>query len=174
MRIALTGTPGTGKTTAAEELTLDRQIVHLNELVTAGGRAAGWDEERDSAIADLPALREWLADQPTSLLVESHLSHLLPVGHVIVLRCDPAELDRRLRRRYGDDAADGQGKVTENVESERLDLIYVEALEQHGEANVTAIDTTDQEPAETAKGIEGAIETAETGSQSAPQEPHSE
>lgn len=161
MRIGVTGTPGTGKTTATGQVSLDRPIVHVNEVIESEGLTSGWDDSRETAIADIEALEGWLADQPGSLLIESHLAHLLSVDHAIVLRCDPEELEARLRARLDVAASGGLAKVDENVESERIDVIYVEALHHHGEKGVTAIDTTEQTPAETARAIERAAERIE-------------
>lgn len=155
MRWAITGTPGTGKTSAARRLRLDRPVIHLNDLISDQGMHRGRDEERDTAIADIGALRAWLAEQPEDVVVESHLSHQLPVDRVVVLRCDPSELRRRLGKRYegpGDDA-----RIEENLESERLDLILAEAVDEHGADRVYEIDTTGKPPDHVAGAIEDAV-----------------
>ena len=51
MRIAVTGTPGTGKTTATERLDVDLPVLHLNEVVHEEGLIEGRDEERDTAMS---------------------------------------------------------------------------------------------------------------------------
>ncbi|PSQ42359.1 adenylate kinase, partial [Halobacteriales archaeon SW_7_68_16] len=82
MRVAVTGTPGTGKTAATELLTgdsrepgtsddtresaesresgehptVDLDVVHLNDAIHAEGLTTGHDEERDSAVADVDAV----------------------------------------------------------------------------------------------------------------------
>jgi adenylate kinase len=64
--VAVTGTPGTGKTTATEllesEFDLGLDVVHLNEVIRAEGLTEGHDDERDSAVADLEALDVVLAE----------------------------------------------------------------------------------------------------------------
>jgi len=52
MIIGITGTPGTGKTSACALLT-DVGILDLNELIKTEGLHLGIDEERDSLIADM-------------------------------------------------------------------------------------------------------------------------
>ena len=154
MRWAITGTPGTGKTTVTEYLELNRPIVHLNQLVETGVYRSRRDEERDTDVADIEGLTEWLSDQPEDVIIESHLAHLLPVDRVIVLRCHPDELRERLRNRGGV----SERKCDENVESERLDLILSEAVSAHGQTSVYEIDTTGTHPRDVAGSIVDAIE----------------
>ncbi|MFB6172420.1 MAG: adenylate kinase family protein [Haloarculaceae archaeon] len=140
MRVALTGTPGTGKTTVADRLAGDLDVVHLNDVIREEGLASGRDPDRDSLIADLDALRERVADCE-DVLFESHLAHHLPVDRVIVLRCHPDELADRLGGRGW-----SAEKVRENVESERLDLLLSEAVAEHGLDSVYELDTTGRSP----------------------------
>lgn len=151
MRLAVTGTPGTGKTSATDHLETNLDVIHLNSVIEEHGFIDGTDDRRGSWIADLDAISEWLGDRD-DLVIESHLAHRVRSDRVVVLRCHPEELERRLRER-GEPAA----KVEENVEAEALDLILAEAVGAHGEARVYEIETTDRDPAETAREIEGVI-----------------
>ena len=151
MRVAVTGTPGTGKTTATEHLDTDLDVVHLNDVIEEEGLYTEVDEARDSKVADLDAVRDWL-DGREDVLVESHLSHLLDADRVVVLRCAPGELERRLIER-GEPAE----KAQENAESEALDVILSEAVRDHGKPNVYEIDTTDRDPAAVADDIEAVL-----------------
>ncbi|MFC6988498.1 adenylate kinase family protein [Haloplanus sp. GCM10025708] len=144
MRVAVTGTPGTGKTSATDRL--DEPVVHLNDAIREHELWSERDEERDSLVADLEAVREWLGDWDG--VVESHLAHHLDADKVVVLRCQPAELERRLEAR-----GEPERKARENAESEALDVILSEAVDAHGEENVYEIDTTDRTPEEVAEGI---------------------
>ncbi|EMA53311.1 MULTISPECIES: adenylate kinase family protein [Halococcus] len=174
MRVAVTGTPGTGKTTATDRLvgdggdadsapessggvegTLD--VVHLNEVIREEGLSTGTDTDRDSLVADLDGVEDWLDDRPTSAevtLVESHLAHRLDADRVVVLRCHPEELEDRLAARGESDAS-----VAENAESEALDVILAEAVERHGRDAVYEIDATDRTP----EGVAGAIRAVVAG-----------
>lgn len=58
------------------------------------------------------------------MLVVGHLAHLLPVDRILLLRCDPSLLERRLRLR-----GDPPPSIQQNIESELTDLILVEAVE---------------------------------------------
>jgi adenylate kinase len=136
MKIALSGTPGTGKTTIGKVLH-DRyglEVVDVNQVVQAHRYYVGWDERRQSLIVDIDALRA----HPFSdgCLLEGHLSHHLPVDRVIVLRTEPNVLRTRLQIKGFSD-----GKIRENLEAEVLDVILVEAVGIHGK-NVYEVDST--------------------------------
>lgn len=151
-RIAVTGTPGTGKTTATELVADDLQIpvVHLNDLVRDEDLALERDRERDTLVVDLEAVKERLGDWTG--IVESHVAHLLEADAVVVLRCAPDELADRLRRR-----GESEETIEENAESEALDLVLAEAVERHGAGNVYEIDTTDRSPPAVAEDIAAVV-----------------
>jgi len=151
VRVAVTGTPGTGKTTATDRLDADLDVVHLNEVIESEGLTAGRDEDRDSLVADVEAVREWLGDRD-DVVVESHLAHYVDADRVVVLRCHPERLEARLRER-GESAA----SAAENAESEALDIVLSEAVERHGRERVYEIDTTDLSPAAVAAEIDRVV-----------------
>jgi len=138
-RVALTGTPGTGKTTIADRIgdRLDVPIYHLNDLIREEGLHEGEDKQRGSLVADFDAIREYLGDW--SGLLDSHLSHHFDAEAAVVLRCHPDELEERLQARDEPDA-----KIDENAESEALDIVLSEAVREFGEANIYEIETTDR------------------------------
>ena len=151
MRVAVTGTPGTGKTTATDLVESDLEPVHLNEVIREEGLATGRDEERDSLVADIAAVADWLGDRD-DLLIDSHLAHRLNVDRVVVLRCHPDELERRLIER-----GEPPAKAEENAESEALDVVLAEAVEHHGEDSVYEVDATERDPKGNAREIERVI-----------------
>lgn len=151
-RIGVTGTPGTGKTSATERL--DRSIIHLNDVIRELDLYTERDEERDSLVADLERIGEWLTEQESGTgavtVIESHLAHHFDADRVVVLRCRPDELERRLKER-----GESEAKARENREAEALDLILAEAVERRDA--VYEIDTTNREPDEVAHEIERVI-----------------
>ena len=121
MIVAVTGTPGTGKTTAVDRVETDLEVIHLNEVIHERGFTTGTDRE--------------------DALVESHLAHEFAADRVVVLRCHPEEIERRLRER-----GEPESTVVENAESEALDVVLGHAVQNHGEEAVYEIETTDRSP----------------------------
>ncbi len=145
MKIALTGTPGTGKSSAARLVDRGFGIVDINALAREG-YSLGTDPERGSLIVDLDRLADYIDRLRGDYIIEGHVAHLLPSDLVVVLRTAPAVLRERLAERGWSPA-----KVAENVEAEALDVILVEALELN--RRVYEIDTTGLTPAETAQAV---------------------
>jgi len=150
MRVAVTGTPGTGKTTAVDAVETDLDVVHLNEVIKSEGFDTGRDDQRGSRVADMDALGEWLGDR--DCLVESHLAHHFPADRVVVLRCHPDDLETRLTER-----GESVEKARENAEAEALDVVLSEAVANHGREAVYEIDTTHRTPEEVAREIETVV-----------------
>lgn len=151
MRLAVTGTPGTGKTSATERLTTDLDVVHLNEVIKREGLTTGHDEKRDTLVADVDALSEWLGGRD-DVVFESHLAHAFDADRVVVLRAHPETIERRLAERGESDSS-----IEENAESEALDLILAEAVDRHGADSVYEIDTTGETQAAVADAIDAVI-----------------
>jgi len=154
MKIVLTGTPGTGKTSVAEEL--DYETVHLTEFLKEEniGIESGGELEVDTEKV-VEALKERI-DFSNDVLVEGHLSHHMTADYCIVLRCEPDKLRERLSKRdYSDE------KIEENVEAEALDIVLSKAAEK--QENIIEIDTTDREPEKVAEEVERRIREDETG-----------
>jgi adenylate kinase len=138
MKLALTGTPGTGKSTVADLIDEGFKVIHVNDLVREGYNQ-GLDEERGCLIADIPPLSKFVKGLKGDYILEGHISHLLPADAVVVLRASPSALRGRLKARGW-----SQAKVRENVEAEALDIILAEALDTH--KKVYEIDTTNMTP----------------------------
>jgi adenylate kinase len=154
VRVAVTGTPGTGKTTAVSLVETDLAVVHANDVIREEGLYTDVDEPRGSLVTDLDAVADWLDGQEgdAGSLVDSHLSHQLDPDTAIVFRCRPDLLESRLRER-GDSGA----KARENAEAEALDLVLSEAVSAVGIENVYEIDTTDREPSAVAREVEAVL-----------------
>lgn len=146
MRIAVTGTPGVGKTSSTA-LVRAVKVVHVNDMVDSCGAVVGFDERRKTKEVDVGKLAKAVSKMEGDLIVEGHFSHLLGVDVAIVLRCSPKVLGKRLAGKGWPEA-----KVRENVEAEAIDVILVEAVESVPE--VCEIDTTGMKPAGVAAAIE--------------------
>lgn len=134
MMVALTGTPGTGKTeTAAALARRGYTVISAKETMTE--YFIEQDRERETMVVDEEA---WAGQfGRVDGIVEGHLTHLLPADRVVVLRCRPDHLTERLRSRGYSDT-----KIRENVEAELLDVVLIETLEIHEPEVVLEIDTT--------------------------------
>lgn len=162
--IVVSGSPGTGKSTFASELSeeMGYELVDLNEVIekekiyeldSEGTRLVEAQELRE-------VFQENFAQMNRDIVVDGLLSHLLPperVSHVVVLRTKPSVLESRLKERgyVGD-------KLEENVEAEALGVILGEAVEEHGVDKVYEIDTTSLEPSEAVKLFERALNGEES------------
>lgn len=152
MLIAITGTPGTGKSTVAPEVAdlLDYDLLDLNDFIHDNNLDEAYDEERESSIVDTDQLNDALKDElADDTVIDGHLAHNLDqVDLVVVLRTEPQELRHRLENKDWD-----QDKIDENVEAEQLDVILQEAANQHPESTVE-VETTDRDPETVAEEIQ--------------------
>ncbi|PKL69938.1 MAG: adenylate kinase [Methanomicrobiales archaeon HGW-Methanomicrobiales-1] len=147
MMCGITGTPGTGKSLIGDELARrGHTVVHLT--ATVGPYVIGDDEERDAQVIDVD---RW-ADEfvPVNGFVEGHIAHLLPCDKIVVLRCRPDELKKRLaQRKYR------EMKIRENAEAEALDVCLIETADEFEPSQIFELDTTGQDAAYCADRIEG-------------------
>ena len=141
---ALTGTPGTGKTSLKKHL--NKKIISLSEYYE---QASDGKTDNGEWIVDIEKLDNILEDSDCNFF-EGNFSHKLDkIDKVIVLRCDPQILEKRLEsRNYS------KNKVRENLEAEAIGLIYSEAIEIRDRANVFQVDNSTRKPQETANIIE--------------------
>ena len=142
MFIAITGTPGIGKSSVSYVLRKDDfEVVNLFKIAVDNGFLLGDDKERGSKIIDIGRLDYYVKENYSVkdiVFVESHLSHLLKcVDKVIVFRCHPDELKMRLSNKGWKEA-----KIKENIQAEILDVILCETVDIHPWENIFEIDTT--------------------------------
>jgi adenylate kinase len=125
--VAITGTPGCGKTTVTARLReRGYHTVSVTDLARDAGLLDEKDPERGAFIVDEDALAARFRERPipdSPAFVEGHFAHALPVDLVILLRVDPLVLLERLRARGWPEK-----KVRENVEAEALDVIAGDVL----------------------------------------------
>lgn len=151
MIIALTGTPGCGKTTLSKLLAkkLGFNLLELNKKIKEKKLYSGYDKKRGTYIIDPTKVRRFVnrETKKEDWIIDSHLSHFLNVDFVIVLRCNPEELKKRLKiKKWKKD------KIEENVEAELIGVISYEARKKH--KLVFDVDTT-------GKGVNKVVETIE-------------
>lgn len=172
LRVAVTGTPGTGKSTATDRLadrladvaeaaepapptgTADAplldddcvDVVHLNDVIGEAELYDDVDEERDSVVVDLDALNAWVEDyvDASDALVVVLDSHL--AHHLDADRVVVLRCQPEALEQRLLDRGEPPAKATENAESEALDVVLGEAVEIHGPDAVYEIETTDSDP----------------------------
>ena len=164
MIIALTGTPGTGKTTVCEVIKEHSRykkqysVIDVNKIVLGEKLYTGKDEARDTYEADMDKLNDRIelkirkVPQGMDIILEGHLSHMLPVDAIIVLRAHPVALRKRLGKRTNYSFE----KIRENANAEALDVILVESVELNH--NVFEINTTDKNLLSVVKSVISIIE----------------
>ncbi len=122
MKLAITGTPGTGKTVVAKQLSLALKCQSVNEKEFALENGLGkFDVQSNELVIDVKklekALNKWLEKQK-KVIIEGHLlcETKLGVDFVVLLRVEPEMLEERLiRRSYSEE------KVQDNVFAEGID-----------------------------------------------------
>ena len=152
MKIALTGTPGTGKTSVSRILENKYHVIYLNDFKDV---REYYDRERDTYVVNINKLREKIENMNMkgTVILEGHYAHDMGVDMVIVLRCHPDELRKRLKLRNYSDL-----KIMENVEAEAMGIISEECLSLYLEENVYEIDTTQKSVEDVANAIIQIIE----------------
>ena len=152
MKVALTGTPGTGKTSVAQILASRSYTVESFDRLAAD-HVVGYDSQRECDVVDVESINATFRPAEDTI-IEGHLSHLLHMDGAIVLRCHPEVLQMRLRHKGWPEP-----KVQENVAAEGLDIILTEAIERYGDRNVAEIDTTTRSAKQTADILIDVIES---------------
>lgn len=133
MKLIVTGTPGTGKTTIAGMLAKKLKIKLVNELAFAEKKGLGSiDRKTGERIIPLKKLEKALAIElkaNESLIIEGHLlcELKLPVDLVLVLRCNTAKLEERLagKRKYPDE------KILDNAFCEAINYCLCKAKSRY-------------------------------------------
>ena len=140
MKISISGTPCTGKTEVSKLLSkkLNYKLIQVNELAEKLNAFTGYDKKRECKILDMDKLEKEINKLKGNVIIEGHTSHLFPVDIVIVLRCNPEVLKKRLEERYPSNPS----KVKENLEAEILGVITSEAVMSN--KKVYEIDTSEK------------------------------
>ena len=120
-RVALSGTPGTGKTTISTILKREGfSVLTLEKIAEKYDCLGDLDISDDSKEIDIELLISKLKDEwnntPENItIIDGHLSHLLPCDQTIILRCKPDILEARLEKR-----GYSKEKIQGNVEWELI------------------------------------------------------
>ena len=155
--IALSGTPGTGKSIVGQLLAKDLRIqcIELNQIVIDHELHLGLDTDRETLIADIEKVREHLvkilADNEDRFVIVGHFADEAPeelLEVLIILRCNPVVLTQRLREKGWSDE-----KILENVQAELLGECTAQALTRHSQNKIFEIDTSELTPPEAVEAI---------------------
>ena len=146
--ILLTGIPGSGKTIIGEKLAknLKGLFIDIPVLVKKKKLFSYYNKKYKSYIVDLRKLRKELNKiykiEEKKIIISSHFPINIPkekIFKVIVLRCNPLVLIKRLKKRNYP-----YEKIRDNVISELIDLIYYEAIKYYGKKMVFQLDISNK------------------------------
>jgi len=142
--IIICGTPGTGKTEVAKRLSrFGFTVIHLSEFIIREKLYLNYDVKRNYYVIDPEKMIKrihQIKEQEKKLIIEGVGAELIPPEYVdlcIVLICEPKELEKRLLSK-----GFSRDKISENLEAERLSIVWGEALDRYGQEKVFVIDTT--------------------------------
>jgi len=126
--IIITGTPGCGKTTITQEISqLEKsEYISLNELIVSKRFYENYDKKRDTYIADFDKMIPYVIKviekakekKLKYFFIEGHFADIIPkkfIDLVIILRCHPDVLRKRLEKRDYKES-----KIRENLQAEIL------------------------------------------------------
>ncbi len=127
--IAITGTPGTGKSSAARELSriIGADVIDAGKFAKQNKIVEGFDAKMGSWIVDTKKLKGKILKRIKTVdgpvIVEGHYSEEVCNPDIIfILRCRPDVLGHRLaKRKYP------RGKIEENLLAEALDYCTISA-----------------------------------------------
>lgn len=143
--ILITGTPGVGKTSVSHSLMEKHfSVISLNDFIISNGIYYGYDFTRDSVIIDDEYLEIIIKDSIKNLqdtvFIEGHTTELLPqdiVTDIIVLRCNPSVLRKRLSSRdYSSE------KIAENIHAEIMEECKISMINKYPDMKIIEIDST--------------------------------
>jgi len=163
--IIISGTPGCGKTSVARKISclVNAEIISLNELAISDNFSFELDKERDTYIVDFEIFLPFVLDKIKEiknqnykyLIIESHFSDIISndyIDYAFILRCDPDELIKRLKKKNYDIK-----KIMENVQAEILGNCVNYFLQKKINSPLFEIDTTKLSTESVAKIIIGII-----------------
>ena len=144
MIIAVTGTPGTGKTETAKLIsrTFDIEYLSINDIIKRYKLASSYDKKRKCFVVDPKKIEKTILKiikKEKKYIIDSHLSQWIfpkKIDLCIVTTCPLHLLKKRLsKRKYS------KAKVEENMDAERFKVCFMEAKENL-KCPVLVFDTT--------------------------------
>ena len=145
-RVAISGTPGTGKTTISTILKDEGfNVLALEKIAEKYDCLGELDASDNSKPIDIGLLisklkEDWSIMPENITIIDGHLSHLLPCDHTIILRCKPDVLeDRLVKRGYS------KGKIQGNVEWELIGSAWNDNEDRDGWLELDTTELTENE-----------------------------
>ena len=145
-RVALSGTPGTGKTTISRLLQSEGfDVLSLEKKADKHNCLGELDTSDDSKPIDIELLISILSNawdiMPENItIIDGHLSHFLPCDHTIILRCKPDILEDRLAKR-----GYSKKKIQGNVEWELIGSAWNDNEDRDGWLELDTTELTENE-----------------------------
>lgn len=131
--IAISGTPGTGKSTLAKILVKKIKLYHLDLHHHYQELAFSFNKKKDCYDLNLKKveqlLKQKIKEHPEGIVLDSHIAHLLSpkiISFCIILTCtDLKKLHQRLAQRHYH-----KEKIQENIEAEIFQVCLEEAQQK--------------------------------------------
>lgn len=135
MKIGVSGTPGTGKTSLSRSLSKACGAHHaeISLLAKENQWVLDYDDERDTYTVDVPKIKSYLKKYE-DIIIDSHFAEQFDCDIIIVIRCPPSRLYERLSSR-----GYPKEKIKENMLSEILDSCLINAIDSVGIDNTYEI-----------------------------------
>lgn len=157
MFIVITGVPGCGKSITAKILSAKFrfspagpiEVLHISEFAKAKKLFSGSDKKMKSNIVDLKKLETELKKEcakKKNLIVEGHTACEIrfDADYVFVLRCNPKELEKRLKKRKY-----SREKIDENMLAEMLDYCTQKTESTYAKEKIFEIETANKSAEQT-------------------------
>jgi len=142
--ILLLGTPGVGKTRIGKALAerLRARYIDISEYVVSSKLYTRYDRKTSSYVIDEAKLKRKLRRDTSDweeAVIGGHVVFNIGAAEVVglVLRLDPKQLYRRLKRRNY-----SRRKAAENAAAEFIGTVYSDAVETLGRKRVKQLDCT--------------------------------
>ena len=144
--IIFSGTPGTGKTKIANEvsLLLKKRVISTTNEAKKASLMEEFDEIKQTYPVDVDKLVNHLTQliekSEEELIIEGHLAHFLPAKYVklcIICTTELKTLKKRLlKRNYSEQ------KIRDNLDSEIFETCLIEAMQEN--YTIEKLDTTSE------------------------------